>query len=48
MLSIVAEEKVDIIWKSSIYQLKSGTLKFMINASIDTPSTPVNPKHYKY
>ena len=48
MLSIVAKEKVDILWKSSVFDLKSGTVKFMMNASIDTLPTPVNLKHYKY
>ena len=46
MLSIVAKEKGDILWKSSVFELKSGTVKFMMNASIDTLPTPVNLKRY--
>ena len=45
MLSLVAQEKVDVIWKSTMFQLKAGTLKFMINASIPTPA---NLKRWKY
>ena len=48
MLSIVAKEKVDILWKSSVFDLKSGTVKFMMNASIDTLPTPVTLKRYNY
>ena len=48
MLSLVAQEKVDVLWKSTMFQLKSGTLKFMINASIDTLPTPANLKRWKY
>jgi hypothetical protein len=31
-----------------MFQLKSGTLKFMLNASIDTLPTPANLKRWKY
>ena len=31
-----------------MFQLKSGTLKFMINASIDTLPTPANLRRWKY
>ena len=48
LLSIGAAEKEDMLWKSSMYQLKSGTRKFMLNASIDTLPTPANLKRWKY
>jgi hypothetical protein len=47
-LSLAAAEKEDVLWKSSMFQLKSGTLKFMMNASIDTLPTPANFKRWKY
>ena len=47
LFSIAAAEKEDMLWKSSMYQLKSGTLKFMLNASIDTLPTPANLKRWK-
>ena len=40
MLALAAKEKVDMVWKSSMFQLKSGTLKFMLNTCIDTLPTP--------
>ena len=42
LLTLAAREKEDLFWKSSMFQLKAGTLKFMINASIDTLPTPAN------
>ena len=48
LLALAAKEKVDLVWKSSMFQLKSGTLKFMLNASIDTLPTPANLKRWKY
>ena len=48
MLALAAKEKVDLVWKSSMFQLKSGTLKFMLNACIDTLPTPANLKRWKY
>jgi hypothetical protein len=47
-LALAAQEKVDVLWKSTMFQLKSGTLKFMLNASIDTLPTPANLKRWKY
>ena len=46
-LTLAAAEKVDMLWKSTMFQLKSGTLKFMLNASIDTLPTPANLKRWK-
>ena len=47
MLNLAAAENQDVLWKSQMFQLKSGTLKFMINASIDTLPTPANLKRWK-
>ena len=48
LLALAAKEKVDLVWKSSMFQLKSGTLKFMLNTCIDTLPTPANLKRWKY
>ena len=37
-----------MVWKSTMFQLKSGTLKFMLNACIDTLPTPANLTRWKY
>ena len=47
ILTLAAFEKEDIIWKSYMYSLKAGTLKFLLNASIDTLPTAVNLKRWK-
>ena len=48
LLALAATEKVDLIWKSTMFQLKSGTVKFMLNASIDTLPTPANLRRWKF
>jgi len=48
LLSLAAREKVDLVWKNTMFQLKSGTLKFMLNACIDTLPTPANLRRWKY
>ena len=48
LLTLANQEKEDLIWKSSMFQLKSGTLKFMLNACIDTLPTPANLMRWKY
>ena len=48
LLTLASQEKEDLHWKSVMFQLKSGTLKFMLNASIDTLPTPANLKRWKY
>ena len=48
LLALASQEKEDLHWKSVMFQLKSGTLKFMLNASIDTLPTPANLKRWKY
>ena len=35
-LELMATEQNDVTWKSYMFNLKSGTLKFLLNASIDT------------
>ena len=47
-LTLASQEKSDVLWKSTMFQLKSGTLKFMMNASIDTLPTPANLARWKY
>lgn len=41
-LKLAHEEKSDIIWKSNIFNLKKGTMKFLLNASINTLPTKDN------
>ena len=47
LLSLASQEKEDLLWKSTMFQLKSGTLKFMLNACIDTLPTPANLRRWK-
>ena len=46
-LALAAAEKEDVVWKSAMYDLKQGTLKFLLNASIDTLPTAANLKRWK-
>ena len=46
-LALAAAEKEDIVWKSAMYDSKQGTLKFLLNASIDTLPTAANLKRWK-
>ena len=46
-LALAAREKEDILWKSTMFDLKAGTLKFLLNASIDTLPTPANLMRWK-
>ena len=46
-LALGAAEEEDVIWKSYMFSLKAGTLKFLLNASIDTLPTAVNLKRWK-
>ena len=45
--ALAAAEREDIVWKSVTYDLKQGTLKFLLNASIDTLPTAANLKRWK-
>ena len=46
-LALAAAENEDIVWKSAMYDLKQGTLKFLLNASIDTLPTAANFERWK-
>ena len=46
-LALAAAEKNDFTWKSTIYNLKAGTLKFLVNAVIDTLPTAANLVRWK-
>ena len=41
-LLIATSEKTNMIWKSYMFNMKKGTLKFLMNASLDTMPTQVN------
>ena len=43
-LKLALEEEKDPIWKGFIWSLKSGTAKFLLNATIHTLPTMNNPK----
>ena len=42
LLSIAALEKSDAIWKSYMFDIKKGTIKFLLNACLDTLPTKTN------
>ena len=46
-LALAAAENQDIVWKSFMYNLKQGTLKFLLNSAIDTLPTAANLKRWK-
>ena len=46
-LALAAAEKEDVVWKSYMYNLKQGTLKFLLNASLDTLPTAANLVRWK-
>ena len=41
-LSLVAQEATDFTWKSFLYDMKAGTLKFLVNSVVDTLPTAAN------
>jgi hypothetical protein len=47
ILALAAAEKQDVVWKSHMYNLKAGTLKFLLNATIDTLPTAANLRRWK-
>ena len=47
ILELAAAESTDFTWKSFLYDLKKGTLKFLANAHIDTLPTAANLKRWK-
>ena len=46
-LALAAAEKEDIVWKIYMFDLKQGTLKFLLNSAIDTLPTAANLKRWK-
>ena len=46
-LALAAAEECDLSWKSYMFGLKQGTLKFILNASIDTLPSQANLKRWK-
>ena len=46
-LALAAAERQDLVWKSFMFDLKQGTLKFLLNAGIDTLPTAANLKRWK-
>ena len=46
-LELALAEKSDFTWKSFLYELKVGTLKFLVNAVIDTLPTNAYLKRWK-
>ena len=46
-LALAAAEGEDVIWKGFMYNLKAGTLKFLLNATIDTLPTAANLQRWK-
>ena len=46
-LALAAAEKEDVIWKGYMFNLKAGTLKFLLNATIDTLLTAANLQRWK-
>ena len=47
LLSLAAAEKQDIVWQSHKYDMKQGTLKFLLNAGLDTLPTVQNLRRWK-
>ena len=46
-LALATIEHEDAIWKSYMYNLKKGTMKFLLNAAIDTLPTQANLHRWK-
>ena len=46
-LALAVAEQCDLSWKSFMFDLKHGTMKFLLNASIDTLPTQANLKRWK-
>ena len=46
-LALAAAQKQDVVWKSFMFNMKQGTLKFLLNAAIDTLPTAANLKRWK-
>ena len=46
-LELAAAESTDFTWKSFLYEIRKGTLKFLANTHIDTLPTAANLKRWK-
>ena len=46
-LELAAAASTDFIWKSFLYDMKAGTMKFLSNAAIDTLPTAANLQRWK-
>ena len=46
-LALAAAEKEDVVWKSYMYSLKQGTLKFLLNTTLDTLPIAANLVRWK-
>ena len=46
-LALAAAQKEDVVWKSFMFNMKQGTLKFLLNTAIDTLPTAANLKCWK-
>jgi len=42
LLCLAMLEKYDMIWKSCMFNLMKGTLKFLLNSCLDTLPTQIN------
>ena len=47
ILALASAEKEDAIWKRYMFNLKAGTLKFLLNATIDTLPKAANLQRWK-
>ena len=45
-LLLATEERSDMLWKSYMYDMKKGTLKFLMNSCFDTLPTQANLKQW--
>ena len=46
-LELAAAANTDYLWKSFLYDMSAGTMKFLLNAAIDTLPTAANLKRWK-
>ena len=46
-LELAAAADADLVWQSLVYDMKSGTLKLLLNAAIDTLPTAANLKRWR-
>ena len=46
-LELAAAENSDFLWKSHLYDMRAGTMTFLLNAAIDTLPSAANLKRWK-